>query len=82
MKRLSAAVALTLILGLSVLAGETLTPPCVPPEPGQTETPPCGGQAASDNSATPGIFPTTDAGTGYLVADAAISLFESLLPIF
>jgi hypothetical protein len=68
MKRLSAAVVLTLFLGLSVLAGETPTPPCAPPE-----------------SVTPGIVPSTpatDAGTGYLIADAAISLFESLLPIF
>jgi hypothetical protein len=84
MKRLSAAVVLTLFLGLSVLAGETPTPPCAPPEPGQTETPPCGGGQAA-GSATPGIVSSTratDAGTGYLLADAAISLFESLLPIF
>ena len=85
LKRLSAAVVLTCVLGLSAFAGETQTPPCTPPEPGETQTPPCTGQMASDNSATPGLIstpPATDAGTGYLVAEAAISLFESLLPIF
>ncbi len=86
LKRLSAAVVLTCVLGLSAFAGQTETPPCAPPEPGQTETPPCGGgQMASDNSATPGVVstpPATDAGTGYLVADAAISVFESLLTLF
>jgi hypothetical protein len=86
LKRLGAAVVLTFLLSLSAFAGATQTPPCAPPEPGILETPPCGGgQAAGDSSATPGIVPTTpatDAGTRYLVADVAISLFESLLPIF
>jgi len=85
-KRLIAAVALTFVLGAAAFAGETSSPPCAPPEPGQTSTPPrSGGQTTSDNSATPGVVstpPATDAGTGYFVADAAISLFESLLPLF
>ncbi len=85
LKRLGAAIALTCVLGTAAFAGETMTPPCAPPEPGETMTPPCAGQTASDNSTTPGIIstpPATDAETKYLVADAAISLFESLLPLF
>ncbi len=83
LKRLTAAVVLTFVLGLSAFAGEIETPPCAPPAPGETSAPPCTGQVASDASATPGIISTPPASdAGYLVADAAISLFESLLPIF
>lgn len=38
MKRMSATVILMCALGLSVFAGQTMTP-CPPPEPGQTMTP-------------------------------------------
>ena len=86
LKRLSTAVVLTFVLGAAAFAGETSTPPCAPPAPGQVDTPPCaGGQTAGDNSATPGVIstpPASDAGTEYLVTDAAISLLESLLPLF
>ena len=85
LKRLVATAALTCMLGLSAFAGETSAPPCAPPEPGETQAPPCTGQMATDDPATPGVIstpPASDAGTGYLVAEAAISLFESLLPLF
>ena len=80
LKRLGAAVILTCVLVLSAFAGETSAPPCAPPEPGETQAPPCAGQTASDNS---GLVSTPSASdSGYLVAEAAITLFESLLPIF
>ncbi len=81
LKKLVAAVVLTCVLGLSAFAGETQAPPCAPPEPGETQAPPCsGGQMASDSSATSEVVPTQSASdAGYLVAEAAISLFESLL---
>jgi hypothetical protein len=83
LKRLTAAVVLTCVLGLSASAGETQTPPCVQPEPGDTQTPPCTGQTAIDNSATAGIVSTPPApDSGYLVTEAAITLFESLLPLY
>lgn len=78
LKRLSAAVVLTSVLGLSALAGETQTPPCAPPEPGETQTPPCTGQAPSDNS----WLVSSPSASDYLVAEAAITLFESLLPLY
>jgi hypothetical protein len=81
LKKIVAAVVLTCVLGLSAFAGETQAPPCAPPEPGETQAPPCsGGQMAGDNS---GVVSTPSASdSGYLVAEAAISLFESLLPLY
>ena len=78
LKRLFAAVLLTFVLGLSAFAGETPTGPCTPPVPGETNTPPCsGGQMADDSSGIVSTPPASD--SGYLVAEAAITLFESLL---
>jgi hypothetical protein len=79
LKRVTAAVVLTFVLGLSAFAGESSTPPCAPPEPGQVQTPPCsGGQMATDYSALPGE--TSSPPASYpVVADMAISLLESLL---
>jgi hypothetical protein len=83
LKRLGAAIALTCVLGTAAFAGETMTPPCAPPEPGQTMTPPCAGQMASDNSATPAVVSTPSASdAGYLIAEAAISLSERWLSLF
>ena len=81
LKKLGAALVLTCVLGLSAFAGETSAPPCAPPEPGETSAPPCsGGQMISDNS---GLVSTPSASdSGYLVAEAAITLFESLLPLY
>jgi hypothetical protein len=77
--RLIGAVALTFVLGAAAFAGETNCPPCAPPAPGETQTPPCsGGQMAGDNS---GLVSTPSA-SGCLVAEAAITLFESLLPLY
>ena len=81
LKRLVPAVLLTCVLGLSAFAGETSSPPCAPPAPGETHAPPCsGGQMAGDSS---GVVSTPSASdSGYLVAEAAISLFETLLPLY
>ena len=80
LNRLGAAIVLTFALGLSAYAQ---TPLCAPPAPGQLETPPCsGGQTPSDNSETPGIATPPASDQEYLAAEAVISLFESLLPIF
>ena len=78
LKRLVAAVLLTCVFGLSAIAGETSAPPCAPPEPGETSAPPCsGGQMAGDSSGIVSTPPASD--SGYLVAEAAITLLESLL---
>jgi hypothetical protein len=84
LKRLVSAIVLTCVLGLSAFAGETQAPPCAPPEPGETQAPPCtGGQTTSDDSTTPGIISTPPASdSAYLITEAAITLFESLLPLY
>lgn len=81
LKRFSAVVVLTCLLGLSALAGETSSPPCVPPVPGETSSPPCTGQVASDGSGAATVQPVPVQGTEvtYLVAQTAINLIESLL---
>ena len=78
LKRLGVAVALMLALGLSAFAGETPTGPCAPPAPGETSSPPCSGnQMAGDSSEIVSAPSASDSGN--LVAEAAITLFESLL---
>jgi hypothetical protein len=78
LKRLSAAVVLTFVLGLSAFAGEVNTPPCAPPDPGQISTPPCAAAPMSpDDSAAPGQTdtpPTSDAVDIVAVVDAAMDL--------
>jgi len=74
-KKLGATIALTCVLGAAAFAGDTMTPPCAP---GETNTPPCtGSQMAVDGSEIVSAPPASD--SGYLVAEAAITLFESLL---
>ena len=82
LKKLSAAVALTLALGLSAFAGIIESPPCAPPDPGIMETPPCSGGQAAPDPAAPGIIqspPAASAASDYLVTELAISLLESAL---
>ena len=78
LKRLSAAAVLTFVLSLSAFAGETDTPPCAPPEPGQLETPPCAAAPLSaDDSAAPGQTDTPPASNTadiVSVVDAAMNL--------
>jgi len=78
LKRLGVSVTLMFVLAMAAFAGETQSPPCAPPEPGETQSPPCAGGQTGDNS---GLV-STPAASDYLVAEAAINLFESLLPIF
>ncbi len=53
LRKLGATVVVTFVLALSAFAGETLTPPCPDPAPGQTSTPPC--SAATGDMDTPGV---------------------------
>jgi hypothetical protein len=82
LKRLSVAFALTLVLAASAFA-------CGTPDPGQIQTPPCavanGPTSTTDNPTVPAEIPTLDesrAETASSVAEVAITLFVSLLPLF
>jgi hypothetical protein len=83
LKRLSAAVVLTLVIALSAFAGETQTPPCAP---GQTETMPCSSaQMTTDNSPTPGETntpPASNAVDVYSVAESTMNVLLSMLASF
>jgi hypothetical protein len=62
LRKLGAVMALTFALGLPVLAGQTSTPPCPLPEPGQIETPPCA--SASGDMGTPAAPSAAPGGIG------------------
>ncbi len=83
LRRLGAAVVLTLALGISTFAGIIESPPCAPPVPGQIESPPCagGGQIAPD-PAPPGQIGIPPASVAADASAFAINLLESLLPLF
>lgn len=77
LKRLSAPVVLTFVLGVSVFAGDISTPPCAPPDPGEMSTPPCAAQMPADDSAVPGEVnapPASNAVDILSVAEAAMNL--------
>jgi hypothetical protein len=57
LRNLGAAVVLMFVLALCAFAGETPTPPCADPAPGQIPTPPC--SAAPGDMDTPGVTATT-----------------------
>lgn len=86
LRKLGAALALTCVLGLPVLAGETSTPPCAPPVPGETSTPPCA--TAPGDLETPGAFSVPGAlGTPALESETSLSeiaanIFLNFLPLF
>ena len=83
LKKITAVVVLTCGLGLSAIEVAAQTPSC---DPGETHGPPCvSTQMTSDTSETSGMVSTpsaSTAGTANSVADVAIGLVESLLPIF
>ena len=82
LRRLTSVVVLTLLLGLTVFAGETQTPPCAEPIPGETQTPPC--VAAPGDVDTPTVSSTASAAseTFALVTEVAADVLESMLSIF
>ncbi len=79
LKRLSAAVLLTCLLGLSALAGETSSPPCAPPIPGETSSPPCSGGQVAPDPATPAQAQAPSVSVAAEASEFAINLLESLL---
>ena len=84
LKRLGAAVFLTSALALSALAGEP-SPPCVAPQPGQIDTPPCA--AAPRDMETPTGASTasgdvTLASTETSFSEITARVLVTFLPLF
>lgn len=84
LRRLSTAVALTLLISLTVFAGETLTPPCAPPEPGEVLTPPCSSaQVSTDDPISQAMSSSpSSAESDWLVSDFSIQLLREALSLF
>jgi len=85
LKRLCLIIGLTLVLAASAFAGETQTPPCAPPDPGEVHAPPCEASPLTSDDPTLGQTstpPSSNTLTEYVVADAAIDFVESVLSLF
>lgn len=85
LKRLGLSFTLMSVLAVAAFAGETNSPPCAPPEPGQLETPPCATQMAFDDPATPGQTETPPASNAvdlFSVAEGAMNTLQIMLAVF
>ena len=83
LKRLGAAVVLTLVLGLSTFAGDVETPPCA--APGDVETPPCATQPVANASTATSeatMLPFSSAPDTYSFGDVALNALQTALRIF
>jgi hypothetical protein len=77
LKRLSAAIVLTLVFSLSAFAGEVNAPPCALPDPGEVNAPPCAAAQMTPESTAPGEISTPPASNTVdilSVVDAAMNL--------
>ena len=86
LRRLGAAVILTLALALSAFGGQIETPPCAAPEPGQIETPPCSiapGDMNAPGATAPGDLATaTVANTDTSFTELATDVFLNFLSLY
>ena len=76
LKRLVVSLCLMSVLAITAFAGEMSSPPCAPPDPGETQSPPCSSaQMWTDDSTAPGIIPTPPAAdVSTMIEDTLISL--------
>lgn len=78
--KLGAAIALTLALALTAFAD------CVPPVPGQIDTPPCSvAQITPDDPTAPGEIltpPASNAENEFTISEATMSVLLSALSLF
>jgi len=84
LNRFVASLSLTLVLGLSAVAGEMSAPPCPTPDPGEMSSPPCSGAQSTSDDPTLGQAGTLDASavTQYVVVDTAIDFVGNVLSLF
>jgi hypothetical protein len=79
--KLAAVVGLTLSLGLVALGGETQTQPCPPPDPGETNAPPCStANLTGDDSQTELQTVQTSDSIDY-ATEATLELVQSVMSL-
>jgi hypothetical protein len=78
LRKLTSVLALLLVLGLPVFAGQMDTPPCAAPVPGQMDTPPCQGSAPGDM----GTPSATETAADVTLTEITTEVLENLLSIF
>ena len=77
LKTFGAAIALTFVFGLPVLAGDVPTPPCAP---GDISTPPCAAaQMTPDDSVAPGETSTPPASNAVDIVSVVDAVMDLLL---
>ena len=83
LKRLCVAIALTLAIALSALAGEIQSPPCAPPDPGEIQSPPCSfTQDVPDDATTQLQATTTVASDDLSVTTVTVDVLQVMLSLF
>jgi len=83
LKRLCAAIALTLAIALSALAGEIQSPPCAPPDPGEIQSPPCSvTQDLSDDGTAQNQGTATVTSDDLSVTTVTVDLLQTVLSLF
>ena len=78
LRKLTTILALTLMLGLPALAGETQTPPCAA-NPGETQTPPC--QPAANGDPSVPATSATPSATGEVLTEITAEVLKDILSI-
>lgn len=84
LKRLGVSVTLMSVLAVVAFAGDTSSPPCAPPDPGITNTPPCASaQITTDDSAAPGTVNSPPASEIEVsITEVAVGLLANALSLF
>jgi hypothetical protein len=82
LRRLVVTLCLTSVLAITAFAGETPTGPCPPPDPGETQSPPCSAAPLATDDSTnhgqTGTMPASDT-TLYVVSVVEETLLQFLM---
>jgi hypothetical protein len=83
LKRLVVILSLIFVLAATVFAGETPTPPCPAPEPGELSTPPCSSaQLTTDDPISSGETEAPPASETIVISTIAEAALGALLSVF
>ena len=82
LKRLVVTLSLITVLAVTAFAGETESPPCAPPDPGEMGTPPCStAQQVTNDTTNPGETeapPAAETVVISMIVDGAVGALLSI----